>query len=193
MRIIIHRGYNQISGCITETQNGGDRILIDFGQNLPDGDGSVNDAFANEPAVKELTDGIDAIIYTHYHGDHIGLFEFVPDSVKQYIGKTAKEVLMYKYEHMTKIPDSEISGKIEVARDKISKMVEYSHHSRIDIGSIHVIPVFVSHSAYDSYMLVIEAGGKRVLHTGDFHGHGYLSKGLYKELPRLAKKSILTL
>lgn len=56
---------------------------------------------------------------------------------------------MCKYEHMTKIPDSKISGKMEGTRGKISKMVEYSHHSRIDIGSIHVIPVFVSHSAYD--------------------------------------------
>lgn len=37
-------------------------------------------------------------------------------------------------------------------------------------------------------MLVIEAGDKRILHTRDFRGHGYLSKSLYKELPRLAKK-----
>ena len=41
-----------------------------------------------------------------------------------------------------------------------------------------VTPYFVSHSAYDAYMFLIEAEGKRILHTGDFRGHGYLSKGL---------------
>ena len=34
-------------------------------------------------------------------------------------------------------------------------------------------------------MFVIEADGKRILHTGDFRGHVYLSKGLFKVIERL--------
>ena len=34
MKIIIHRGTNQIGGCITEIQAGNDRIIIDLGSNL---------------------------------------------------------------------------------------------------------------------------------------------------------------
>ncbi len=39
MRITIHRGIDQASGCITEIATEQARILIDLGQNHPDGDG----------------------------------------------------------------------------------------------------------------------------------------------------------
>lgn len=36
MNITIHRGANQIGGCITEISAGGAKILIDLGFNLSD-------------------------------------------------------------------------------------------------------------------------------------------------------------
>lgn len=45
---------------------------------------------------------------------------------------------------------------------------------------------FNSHSIYDSYMVLIEADGKRIWHTGDYRDHGYLGKGLYPTLHRYA-------
>ena len=54
MKITIHRGLNQIGGCITEIQSlSGTKILIDLGHNLPDGggggivnfDGGLNTSF----------------------------------------------------------------------------------------------------------------------------------------------------
>ena len=47
LEIIIHRGINQIGGCITEIATANARILIDLGQNLPDGEGNMDDVFAN--------------------------------------------------------------------------------------------------------------------------------------------------
>ena len=42
MKITIHRGTNQIGGCLTEiVSNSGARILIDIGANLPDSKGKV--------------------------------------------------------------------------------------------------------------------------------------------------------
>ena len=41
MKIIIHRGIDQIGGCITEIATDNAKILIDLGQNLPDGEGIV--------------------------------------------------------------------------------------------------------------------------------------------------------
>ena len=35
MNITIHRGLNQIGGCITEISTATSRIFIDMGQNLP--------------------------------------------------------------------------------------------------------------------------------------------------------------
>ena len=44
MKITIHRGLNQIGGCITEIQSlSGTKILIDLGHNLPDGGGVSED------------------------------------------------------------------------------------------------------------------------------------------------------
>ena len=192
MEITIHRGVNQIGGCITEIATDKARILIDLGQNLPDGEGIILDDFANKESIEKLTKGIDAIFYTHYHGDHLGLFHFVPDSINQYIGKVSQRVALCKHQRL-----SYIKGREEISANEISK-IEHMHafeaEQTIEIEDIQVIPHFVSHSAYDSYMFLIEANSKRILHTGDFRGHGYLSKGLLPTIGKLIlKKEKLTI
>ncbi|TWV12917.1 MBL fold metallo-hydrolase [Bacteroidaceae bacterium HV4-6-C5C] len=182
MKIVIHRGINQIGGCITEIATDNTRILIDLGQNLPDGEGTVNDNLASREAIGEITQGIDAIFYTHYHGDHLGLFHYVPDNVPQYIGEVAKQVALCKHQRL-----SYIKGREELSREeifKLDKMALLTSGQDVNVGDIKVIPYFVSHSACDAYMFLIEVGEKRILHTGDFRGHGYLSKGL---LPTIKK------
>lgn len=176
MKIVIHRGIDQIGGCITEIATHKTRILIDLGQNLPDGAGHVSDPLATREAVGKLTGNVDALFYTHYHGDHLGLFHLVPESVRQYIGATAQKIILRKHQQLSYIKDrAELSAE-ELA--KIERMVPFHEGSSIRIGDITITPYFVSHSAYDSYMFLIEAEGKRMLHTGDFRDHGYLGKGL---------------
>lgn len=176
MKITIHRGINQIGGCITEIATEKSRILIDLGQNLPDGNGNVIDSFANTDSIQKITSGIDAILYTHYHGDHIGLFEYVPDEIKQYIGSVAKEVVICKHKRLGYIEGRKEQSEMEIS--KLERMISYEALDKILIGDICITPFLVSHSAYDAYMFLIEAEGKRILHTGDFRDHGYLGKGL---------------
>jgi len=88
MKIIIHRGAHQIGGCITEIKSDDAKILIDLGANLP----GNNTKELGEIEVAELTKDVDAIFYTHYHGDHIGLFHLVPENIPQYISQGAQEV-----------------------------------------------------------------------------------------------------
>ena len=186
MKITIHRGIDQIGGCITEIATDKYRILIDFGQNLPDGEGVIQDDFANYETIEKITKDIDAIFYTHYHGDHLGLFHLVPVSINQYIGSVAKRVSLCKHQRLAYIPKrKEQSGK-EIA--KINAMHTFEPGQLIQIGDILLTPYFVSHSAYDAYMFLIEAHGKRILHTGDFRGHGYLSKGLLPTIEKLILK-----
>ena len=183
MKITIHRGIDQIGGCITEISTNIARILIDLGQNLPDGKGVVNDKFASREAIEKITQDIDAIFYTHYHGDHLGLFHYVHNNVRQYIGKAAKRVAICKHTQL-----SYINGREELSAEEIAglkEMKELSPGQPVNIKDIKVIPYFVSHSAYDAYMFLIEADGKRLLHTGDFRGHGYLSKGLLPTIEKL--------
>lgn len=183
MKIIIHRGIDQIGGCIMEIATDYARILIDLGQNLPDGEGAVNDDLASREAIGKITQGVDGIFYTHYHGDHLGLFHYVPDNIPQYIGEVAKQVALCKHRQL-----SYIKGREELSKEEISKLDKMSvliPEQAVNVGDIKVTPYFVSHSAYDAYMFLIEADGKRVLHTGDFRGHGYLSKGLLPTIKKL--------
>ena len=185
MKITIHRGIDQIGGCITDIATKKARILIDLGQNLPDGEGVIHDDLANRESIENLTRGVDAVFYTHYHGDHLGLFNLVPDNINQYIGKVAKRVALCKHQRI-----SHIKGREELSAQEISKielMHDFEPKQIIEVGDgdIRVIPYFVSHSAYDAYMFLIEANGKRILHTGDFRDHGYLGKGLLPTIKKL--------
>ena len=183
MKITIHRGIDQIGGCITEISTDKARVLIDLGQNLPDGEGVVNDDLASREAIEKITQGIDVIFYTHYHGDHVGLFHYVPDNVRQYIGKVAKRVALCKHRQLSYIKGREQQSADEIA--KLERMGELSPGQAITVEDIKTTPYFVSHSAYDAYMFLIEADGKKILHTGDFRGHGYLSKGLLPTIEKL--------
>jgi len=180
MKITIHRGINQIGGCITEIATDTTRILIDLGQNLPNGEGNVQDDLANNESIEKLTMGADAIFYTHYHGDHIGLFHLVPDDIPQYIGKVAKRVAICRHQRLSLIPGQKELYASEIS--KLERMNGFEPKQIIKIGDILLTPYFVSHSAYDAYMFLIEADGKRILHTGDFREHGYLGKGLLKTI-----------
>lgn len=186
MKITIHRGIDQIGGCITEIATDNARILIDLGQNLPNGEGVVNDDFANFDTIEKITKDIDAIFYTHYHGDHLGLFHLVQDSITQHIGKVAKRVALCKHQRLAFIKDRKEQSEKEIA--KIEAMQSFESQQIIKVGDIKLTPYFVSHSAYDAYMFLIEANGKRILHTGDFREHGYLGKGLLTTIEKLILK-----
>ena len=176
MRITIHRGAHQIGGCITEIKSDNAKILIDLGSNLPDSKAKE----LNETDVAELTQDADAIFYTHYHGDHVGLFHLVPEAVPQYISKGALEVMMCKYKALNSHQDY----SRELAA--LKRFHHYEAKVSIDIkGKIRVTPYYVSHSAFEAYMFKIEAEGMTILHTGDFRKHGYLGKGLFRTLQYL--------
>lgn len=160
MKIIIHRGTHQIGGCVTEISTDTSKVFIDFGSDLP------NSSAPNpNKAIKGLTvadNTVSALFFTHYHGDHVGKLRDVKTEIPIYMGKTAK-VLYKNYAVRTK---SEII-------ERIDNILTFSPLEKITVGDITVTPLMVDHSAFDSYMFIIEADGKRVLHTGDFRLHGF--------------------
>ena len=175
MNIIIHRGANQIGGCITEITTDGAKIFIDFGSNLP---GSKKKEL-NPEQIADMTSGADAIFYTHYHGDHVGLHHLIPESVRQYMGAGAIDVMRCKYKALNAHHD--MSAELSATE----RMIPFKETDCISINDeLYVTPYFVSHSAFDAYMFVIEdkATKTKILHTGDFRRHGYLGKGLFPTL-----------
>lgn len=60
------------------------------------------------------------------------------------------------------------------------------HNQTIKIGNISVTPILCDHSAFDSYMFIIEAENKRILYTGDFRANGRADfNKLIDELPEV--------
>ena len=196
MKIKVHRGLDQIGGCITEISIETSRVFIDMGQNLP-GNGEKTTPEQD----REMVEGFfrnnskehEAVIYTHAHEDHVGLFSYVPDNVPQYIGEGGKEILIAKYDLIKK--GHELGGLLtdilKEDKKKIRKLKAFKTwqrtkpHARpksFNVGDIRITPFFNCHSIYDSYMLLIEADGKRIWHTGDYREHGYMGKGLMPTL-----------
>lgn len=190
MKITIHRGINQIGGCITEIQSSsGTKILIDLGHNLPDADGQAEDEYDVPENLDRLLDGVSAVFYTHYHGDHIAFEAAVAKKgIAQYMGHLAKLVKMKFYAHMKNIPQEAESRKFKEALHAVTKFEGYQPDKTVTVGDIKITPYYVSHSAADAYMFVIECDGKKALHTGDFRDHGYNGKYLAGTLRRFVVK-----
>lgn len=167
MNVIIHRGSHQIGGCCTEIATDTSRILIDFGSEL-DGNAELH--------INGVTSGksyCNAVLFSHYHGDHIGLMESINADIPLYISDLSLSILKQQNIRQ-KVFDENVVNRIET----------YKAASSLVFGDITVTPFMVDHSAFDSHMFLVEADGKKVLHTGDFRSHGFRGKGL---LPTLEK------
>ena len=180
----IYRGAGQIGGCCTEITSGGERVLIDFGANLPDTDALISD----DKLVSQVFDGrpVNGLLFTHPHGDHYGLYKKAPAGTPMYIGPLAKDILrilVSRLDYISEEPGLPVVEKMETYRDG-EELGRFQ--------SISVTPLGVDHSAPDAYMFYIETAGKKILFTGDFRDHGILGDGdkLWDTLARHVPKGI---
>ena len=179
MKVIIHRGTHQIGGVATEIKTEKTRIMIDMGEEL-----GLDSTFVPHPlSIAGVTDNngtCDAILITHYHGDHIGQLLNAHMDIPVYIGEFAKAVLL------ATLRDEQADLKSRIAEAKT-----FRPGIMFEIGDISITPYSIDHSACDSYMFLIVADGKRILHTGDFRLHGFRGKALPKILDRIGKVNTL--
>lgn len=154
MKIRVIRGQNQIGGSVIEVCSGGTRIILDAGSELDEETPQI-------PAIDGLfqgNPGYDAVFVTHYHGDHIGLATDVLPEIPVFMGEKAAAVHQAANAYM---------GKKYVQTDHFLRSEE-----SVTVGEIKVTPFLCDHSAFDSYMLLLECEGKKVLYTGDFRANG---------------------
>lgn len=185
MAYSILRGRNQIGGSITEIFDRETRIYVDFGAEL-----SVEENQSSDNQMIEMmqSNPPDAVMFTHIHGDHIGLLYAIPDEVRKiYIGPIAlnmliniRETLLYvdKLDETVRI---KLQRELDILNDR-ERICLYEDGVCTKIGTIEFTPFRVDHSVFDAYMLRLRVEGKTILHTGDFRNHGRLGQNLIEQI-----------
>jgi len=173
MKIKIHRGTDQIGGCVIEYEYNGWRLFVDYGEQLP---GSKSSTSLDIEGLTKGDISKSALLITHYHGDHIGCIKHLPKDLPIYMGELGRDIQLALSEHLSYVDEEQ---DIVIERLNASKGFHPGHQFSID--SFTITPVTVDHSAFDAYAFKIEAGGVSVLHTGDFRTHGFRS-GKLKEM-----------
>lgn len=175
MQIVIHRGTHQIGGCCTEIRTEQGRILIDFGDELPE-PGQVSQSLGLEGVTHGKVD-CGGVFFTHYHGDHVGQLSHILPGIPLYMGSAAKEIFT--------LYQRRIAAHQSAATPETLAAIRPLHPlGRVWVEDMKVTPLAVDHSAYDAYMFLVEAQGKKILHTGDYRLHGFKGKGVLTTLEK---------
>ncbi len=158
MNVHIYRGQNQIGGSIIEVSTDSTRIFLDVGIELDEG----NDI--EIPQIDGLfygTKNCDAVFISHYHADHIGLTKYILPDIPIYMGEKAFKIIKSAGDYQEK----ELGFSPNFMKDGIT----------VQINEIRVTPISCDHSAFDSFMLLIETDGETTLYTGDFRANGRMN------------------
>ena len=153
MEVIIHRGSRQIGGSCVEIRTNQTRLIFDVGDELPDIENpnkANQELLVDDLFIDSKTTGrpINGVFISHNHGDHIGLYQKLKETIPVYVGKTAAEIQNTICE-FTK-------GNKKISTDHILEDA-----TPIKIEELTVTPYAVDHSAFDAYAFLIEGEGKR--------------------------------
>lgn len=150
-------GEDRIGANLIEISYKNTKILVECGEELEPSERG------KEIRKKILRNRYDACIVSHSHPDHAALIEEISKRTNVFIGEKAKIFLSQN-----------------ARKNKHIK----SYGRKLKIGEISVNTYLCDHSAFDSYMLSFEAGGKTIFYTGDFRGSGRKNYDkLIKSLP----------
>jgi len=191
MKITIHRGTHEIGGSCVELRAGGSRIVIDVGMPLVKPDGSqfnireyagLSGPELFEKGVLPRVNGlyhwqepsVDGVLISHAHMDHYGFLSYVHPRIPVYV--SAETLTLLK-----------VTKQFIEATPSIKKPVVFTWRQPFECGAFKVTPHLVDHSACGAYAFSVEAGGKRILYSGDLRDHGKKSKTfpmLIKDVPK---------
>jgi ribonuclease J len=158
VRLRVYRSANEIGGNCIEIAADAGRILLDIGRPLD----ATREATALLPETLDTAAHLDGLLISHPHQDHCGLLAEAPLQWPVFCGEATARLIRLT---------SGISGKAIEHGFRFWKS-----GVRQEVGPFLVTPFLTDHSAFDAYMLLIEAEGRRILYSGDFRIHGRKSR-----------------
>lgn len=181
MKVNVIRGENQIGGSLIEVVSNQARLLLDAGMEL---DEQYPPKIPDIDGLFRGTPSFDAILISHYHQDHTGLLNFVLKGIPIYMAKNMAAINETVLRRMN-IP-IEYTPRIINSN---GEALDGSYSFRIK--DITITPFLCDHSAFDSYMYLLETDDDSVLYTGDFRSNGRKDfDALCKSLPSHVNKLI---
>lgn len=163
LRVIVHRGTNEIGGSCIEVASATTRIILDCGWPLDGGDKSeppsVPGLFA--PGTKPT-----ALLLSHAHPDHTGFIGKIPAGVPIYATMDTSKIMFVGSVYARGV-------KLLPERFREAPVPQAAGSCRpFQIGDLTVTAYPVDHSAYGAVGFLVEHGGRRVFYTGDLRFHG---------------------
>jgi len=147
-------GVGEFGKNVLWLRSGGSSILLDVGVSFPDETFPGIDRIA--PDLSALRgERIDGVFLTHGHEDHIGALPFLREWCDAPVYGFPFTLAMAR-------------RRLEEAQLPLEKLVEARGREPIRSGAFTVTFFRVSHSVPDSAALLVEAGGRRLVHSGDF-------------------------
>ncbi|MGV3570352.1 MAG: MBL fold metallo-hydrolase [Ramlibacter sp.] len=168
MKLVVHRATSQIGGNCIELASGASRLVLDVGRPLD----APREAHDLLPPTLETASAVDGVLVSHPHQDHFGLLSELPLLWPLYAGPSAAALM----DLTMSIFGPPLGRKFRTWKDR----------TPFGVGAFKVTPFLTDHSAFDAYMLLIEAEGRRVLYTGDFRMHGRKAALVYRLARELA-------
>jgi len=149
VKVVIHRGSNEIGGTCIQLSTERSTILLDLGLPLSKVSKGI-DVASLKP---------DAVLISHPHQDHFGLIEALGLDVPVYMGELAHNLIN--------------ATRLLLGNGLLKNTVRhFKAWVSFEIGDFSITPYLVDHSAADAYGFLVEVEGKRVFYSGDFRAHG---------------------
>ena len=155
MKCRIVRGAARVGGSCVELEHGGRRLLIDLGDPL-----RGEEPLPDVRGLREPADDLLGVVASHSHADHWGKLRQARAEVPVF----ASEATAALWEVARVYARAEPPPQTDVRRFRPGEPFE--------AGPFRLTPLPVDHSAADAHALLIEAGGRTLLYTGDFRDEG---------------------